>query len=262
MTTNRAIWSGGIQVGLMSVPIRLHTAVKEHNAGFNMISPCCSGFVGYDLKCKSCGNPVNRAQTKKGFKVGEEVVVFDPAELEQLLPKSTKTIEVEGFARAEEINFLHASTPYYISPNADPKKGGSPSAVKFYHLLREVLTITNAVAFGKYVRGGKEHLLALRPYQGVLVLQQLHYSDEVRTPPEIEATAPITERERELARTLVEKLSKALDLSKFEDTYQKKVGELIEARLSGKEITSPIEEASKPTTDIVSALEASVQAVA
>lgn len=261
MPNNRAVWSGGIQVGLMSVPVRLHTAVREHDAGFNMISSCCQGFVGYDLKCKTCGNTVNRAETKKGFKFGDQVIVIDPTELEQLLPKSTKTIEVEGFAKVEEINFLNASTPYYISPNADPKKGGSPSAVKFYHLLREVLTITNTVAFGKYVRGNNEHLLTLRPYQGVLVLQQLYWADEVREPPEIEATAPITERERELARTLIEKLSKVLDLSKFEDTYYKKVGELIEAKASGREIT-PIERAIEPTVDIMKALEASIAVVA
>jgi len=257
----KAVWSGGVQVGLMALPIRLHTAVrKSSNGGPNMISKCCSGYVGYDYKCKSCGKPVSRSDTLKGFKVEDKLVVIDPAELEALMPKSTKTIAVEGFAPANEVDFRYIGAPYYSSPNTDPKKGGSPQALKVYHLIRYALEVQGKVAFGQYVHKGKEYPCVLRTYQGRLVLQQLAWGDQVVSPPEIEA-CELTEREKELIGELITKLTKPLDHSKFENLYQKKVEALITARATGQDIA--IEQISKPTTvDIVSALEASVEAVA
>lgn len=258
----KAVWTGGVQVGLMTLPIRLHTAIrKSSNGSPNMISNCCGGFVGYDYKCKSCGKPVSKSDTKKGYTVGGQLVVIDPAELEALMPKSTKTIEVGGFAFATELDFIYTSLPYYTSPNTDPKKGGSPQALKVYHLIRYGCEVQGKIAFGQYVHKGKEYPCALRTYQGRLVLQQLAWSDQVVSPPEVEP-CELTEREKELISELIEKLTKTLDHTKFENLYQKKVEALIEARASGQDITSPIEEAIKPTTDIVSALEASVEAVA
>lgn len=265
--TERAIWSGSVQVGLMALPVRLHTAIREHSAGFNMISPyhlnekgepCINSFVGYDTKCKTCGKPVKRTETKKGFKFGDQVVVIEPTELGQLMPKTTKTIEIVGFAKSIEMDFMYSSTPYYTTPNTDPKKGGTQSALKVYNLLREVLELTSTVAFGRYVRGGKEHLLALRPYKGVLVLQQVYWFDEVRDVPEVEA-CELTADERVLAKELINQLSKKLDLSEFEDTFQQKVGELITAKAMGREISIE-QEAAKPTIDLIDALKASVKA--
>lgn len=244
----------------MSLPIRLHTAVKEHSAGFSMISPCCNGFVGYDTKCKTCGKPVSRADTKKGYKVGDTVVVINPAELEQLLPKSTKTINIDGFTTAEEVSWIFANKPYFTSPNLDPKKGGNPTANKVYQLIRQQLELKGMVAFGSYVVRGKQHPIILRPYQGRLVLQQLWWFDEVRNPPEVEP-CEITDRERELAGKLVEKLTEKFDISKFVDTYQQRVSELITARAMGNEL-APIEKPPTPTDDFEKALEASVEAVA
>jgi len=249
---SRAVWSGSLQVGMVVLPVKLHTAVREHKTKFGMLSPCHHSAVGYKYVCKTCQQEVQRSECKKGYWIDKErAVEIDQRELEALLPKSTKTIEVVGFVPKSEVDTFYYKTPFYVVPN--DKNGGGVE--KVYSLLVKALQLTDTVMIGKMVKNHHEHLITVGTRGNRLVLYLLWWKDEVLDPPEV-PTTELKADEIELAKALVGKFTTTFDLSKFEDTYQSKVAELIQAKLLGKEIK--VEQVAEQETDLMKALRVSV----
>jgi len=268
----RSVWSGSISLNGVRIPIKLHTAVREHKTKFSMITPTHRGKVrqpdgsveevehigaiGYQYTCKLCGAKFERSQTLKGYWIDDRrVVSIDPKELEQLLPVSTRTIEVVGFVDFNEVDRLYLHTPFYITPNTDVKNGGVAGVDKAFWILVEGLKATNKVALGKMVKNNREHIVLIAPHNGGLILNLLRWHDEVVEMPEV-PKVQISERGLELMKKLIEKFSTPLDLTKFEDTFEQKINQLIEARATGKDFRVEVEEA--PSSDILQALEQAV----
>lgn len=224
-----------LKVGVLLLPIKLHTATSEHKAKRVMISNCCGGEVGYSYKCKTCGASVNRGETtKRGYPFGGQVVVLEKGEVEAILSETTKTVEVIGFTPSTVIDLTKIGEKrYHISPNTDIKKGGSVEGGRFFGLLLKVLALTDTVAVGRYVRNGYEHIFAIKHYNGGLILQELLWADQIKPQPQVEIPT-MTEREEELAKELVAKMTTTFELEKFEDTFQRKLEKLLEARALGQ----------------------------
>lgn len=189
---------------------------------------------------------------KKGYKVGKEFVVIEKEELDALQLKSTHTIDIETFVDVGDVPLLVYGSFYYLNP----QKGGE----RAYALLHEILTLTGKIGIGKVVLWNKEHVVGIRSHQRGILLIVLRYTDEIVP---MEDALPhdlpeASEKERELARMLVEKMEGNLDLSDYEDRYRKAMEQLIEKKMKGEEVLiEQVKEAEK-TKDILKALEMSI----
>jgi DNA end-binding protein Ku len=257
----RAMWTGTIGFGMVTVPVKLYSAVDRKTVRFHMLS----GKTGVRLAQKrvdpSSGEEVPYEDVVKGYELApDRYVVIEPGELETLQPKKTKTIEIEEFVDLPQIDPVFYDHPYYLAPGA----GGA----KPYRLLLEAMRETGKVAIARVVIRAKEQLVAVRPMGEALGLATMLFADEVLSAERLDEVAEASEvkttkRELDVAKQLVDSLSGEFDPSDFRDTYREEVLELIERKAQGKAIAvqpAP-EDTSEPAPDLMSALKASLEAV-
>jgi len=247
----RAIWKGTVSIGLVNIPISLHTATRESKVSFNSITPCCGTKVNSVYKCQGCGREVSRAEVKKGWDLGNgRFVVLEKSEIEAVRLKTVKAIAVEGFAPAILIDPIQMATSYYMAP----VEGGE----KAYSLIAEALNLSALYALARITTHGREHIAIIRAKGRNLVLTTLWYPEEVLTPPKI-PQAVLSERERDLAKQLLEGFKiEQLDLTQYKNRYVDAVKELINAKLLGQPLPEVRVEVA-PAMDLTQALMVSVQ---
>lgn len=257
----RAIWTGTISFGLVTIPVKLYSAVQRKSVRFHQLN----GKTGVRIQQKrvdpSTGEEVAYDDIVKGYELSpDRYVVIEPGELEALDPKKTKTIEIEDFVEEADIDPIFYDHPYYLAPGA----GGA----KPYRLLLEAMRQTGRVAIAKVVIRSKEQLVAIRPMGDALEMSTMVFADEVLDaerldelpdPDDVQAT----DRELDIAKQLVESLAGAWEPGKYRDTYREEVLALIERKASGEEIAvQPArDEDEAPVPDLMSALKASLDAV-
>ena len=258
----RSIWTGAISFGLVTVPVRLYSAVNRKTVRFHQLSGKSGVRIAQKRVDPSTGDEVAYDDIVKGFELTpDRYVVVEPGELETLQPKKTKTIEIEDFVELSDIDPIYYDHPYYLAPGA----GGA----KPYRLLVEAMRETDRVAVARVVIRSKEALVALRPMDDhVLGMSTMLFPDEVVDPDsidEISATADVevTKRELDIAKQLVESLAGPFDPSKYHDTYRQDVLDLIERKAAGEEIAvqPAADEEEEPVPDLMAALKASLDAV-
>jgi DNA end-binding protein Ku len=248
----RSIWKGAIAFGLVNIPVNLHTATRNHSIRFRNLCPDHLVPLKSKRWCPEGEQEIAYDAVKKGYQVGKEFVVIEKEELDALQLKSTQTIDIEKFVDAGDVPLLAYGSFYYLSP----QKGGE----RAYTLLHEILTLTGKIGIGKVVLWNKEHVVGIRSYQEGILLIILRYADEIvpmkdALPDELPEAS---EKEKELARLLVEKMEGSLDLSEYEDHYRKAVERLIEKKMKGEPVViEEVKEAEK-TKDILKALEMSI----
>ena len=258
----RSIWTGAISFGLVTVPVKLYSAVARKTVRFHQLS----GSTGMRIQQKrvdpTTGEEVPYEDIVKGFEIGpDRYVIIEPGELEALDPKKTKTIEIEDFVDLSDIDPILYDHPYYLAPGA----GGA----KPYRLLLEAMRESGKVAIAKVVIRQKENLVAIRPMEGdVLGMATMIFADEVVDPERIDELdsareVDINERELSIAKQLVESLSGEFEPDKYHDTYREDVLALIERKAAGEEIAvqPAAEEEAEPVPDLMAALKASLDAV-
>jgi DNA end-binding protein Ku len=249
-----AIWTGSISFGLVQVPVRLVGATKSKDVSFNQLEEGTGARIRYKKVSDQTGEEVPPDKIKRGYEISKgRYVMIEPDELDVLKPKGSHAIEIEEFVDLDDIDPVYFEQPYYLAPDA---KGMKP-----YKLLVDAMTEMNKVAIGKIIVRSKERLVAIRPLDGVLVVETMRYADEVlpvdvHKPEDVE----LTDRERQMARQLVESL--AVDEfmpEKFRDEYREQVLDLIEKKAAGEAIVAePEVEAPAKVLDLVAALEASL----
>jgi len=258
----RSIWTGTISFGLVTVPVKLYSAVSRKTVRFHQLH----GETGMRIQQKrvdpSTGDEVPYDSIVKGFEIGpDRYVVVQPEELEALDPRKTKTIEIEDFVDLSEIDPIFYDHPYYLAPGA----GGA----KPYRLLLEAMRESGKVAIAKVVIRQKEQLVAIRPMDGdVLGMATMIFADEVVDADridELDAAREVEVNSRELgiAKQLVESLAGEFEPGKYHDTYREEVLALVERKAAGEEIAvqPQAEEADEPVPDLMAALKASLDAV-
>jgi DNA end-binding protein Ku len=258
-----AIWKGSISFGLVNIPIQVFSATqKEEYTSFSQL--CDKGHkIRYKKWCPVEEREVSWSEIKKGYEITKNnYVVLEKEEIENIKLKTTNTVEVKEFIRAEEFDPIFIEKNYYVGP--DPGKKKVEAATKAYSLLVKILNETNKVAIGNVVLREKEHLVGLRAYQRGLVMHQLRYLDEIRPMDEIgnlDSLQKVDPKELSLGKTLVENLTtEKFDPGQYSDTYAKELEKLIEAKSKGQEIVpKQVEEEPEETTDIIEALKASLQ---
>jgi DNA end-binding protein Ku len=256
----RSMWTGAISFGLVTVPVKLYSAVQRKSVRFHQLS----GKTGVRIQQKrvdpTTGDEVAYEDIVKGYEIApDQYVLIEPAELEALDPKKTKTIEISDFVGLDEIDPIYYDHPYYLAPAA----GGA----KPYKLLHEAMVETRRVAIAKVVIRQKENLVAIRPMEGgVLGMSTMIFADEVVPADRIDDLPDDVETKKaevDMAKMLVDSLASDFEPEKYADTYREEVLALIERKAEGKEVAvQPArEEESKPVPDLMAALKASLDAV-
>ena len=257
----RAIWTGAISFGLVTVPVKLYAAVQSKTVKFNQLDGDDHSRIAMKRTNAQTGEEVPYERIVKGFEISpDRYVIIEPGELESLDPKKTKTIDIEGFVELEDVDPIYFDHPYYLVPGT----GGA----KPYRLLCDAMAETGRVGIAKVVIRSKQQLVALRPMGDVLAMSTMNFHDEIVDADgldEIPSREDIDSAPRELdiAKQLVDSLAEAWEPEKYSDTYREEVLGLIERKAAGEEIAvQPTEKADdSPVPDLMSALKASLDAV-
>jgi DNA end-binding protein Ku len=257
----RSIWTGAISFGLVTVPVKLYSALNRKTVRFHQLSGKTGVRVVQKRIDPQTGDEVPYEEIVKGYEVApDRYVVIEPGELEALEPKKTRTIEIEDFVELAQIDPIYYEHPYYLAPG--------PGGAKPYRLLLEAMEQTGRVAIARVVMRSKEQLVAVRPVGDVLELATMLFGDEILPPGRIEdmpdpTEVKTTKRELDIAKQLVDSLAGDFEPAKYRDTYREQVLALIERKAQGEEIAiqPPAEEVPAPAPDLMSALKASLEAV-
>jgi DNA end-binding protein Ku len=257
----RAIWTGAISFGLVTVPVKLYSAVDRKTVRFHQLSGRTGVRVAQKRVDPQTDEEVPYQEIVKGYEIApDRYVKIEPSELDSLEPKKTKTIEIEEFVELSQIDPIYYDHPYYLAPGT----GGA----KPYRLLLEAMEETGKVAIARVVIRSKEQLVAVRPMGIALGMATMLFPDEILPPERLDevveaAEAKTTKREVDIAKQLIESLASDFDPNQYRDTYREEVLALIERKAEGKEIAvqPPPEEVSAPVPDLMSALKASLDAV-
>jgi DNA end-binding protein Ku len=255
--SSRPIWSGSISFGLVTIPVRLFTAVREKRLSFRTLHDQDKVPLKQKMYCPADGKEVHPEHTVKGYEIEKDrFVVVRQDELDAARPKGTKAIEIQDFVELDEIDPLFFDRPYYVAPK--------PEGAKPYKLLLEAMEKTKKVGIAKVVMWNKEYLAALRPLDGALVMETMHFNDEVirvETVPGVEVKSKVDDRELKMATQLIDSLTTDFKPQKYHDEYREQVMELIEKKAAGEEIhtTPTTEEKGKGrAVNLMAALEASL----
>ncbi|MDD5229748.1 MAG: Ku protein [Candidatus Marinimicrobia bacterium] len=237
----RALKSTTVQFGMVVMPVKVYPATQDKSVGmFNQIHRECGGRIKMPKTCPQCNRAVDGSELVKGFPLGknkegkEEYVIITEEELESLPLETSVNIAIDAFVSSEEMEDPRIPTNcYYMSPEDTAKKP--------FVMLVKAMEDTGKWAVAKVaLKEQKEHLCLIRPFGGILILQTLHWSDEIRDFTELKVEARLNDKELELAKSLVNAMTKEVDLSSYKDEYRKAVIELVTAKREGKNVLSPV----------------------
>ncbi|MDQ3066535.1 MAG: Ku protein [Actinomycetota bacterium] len=250
----RAIWSGTISFGLVSVPVRMFSAIEESDLRFHLVHEPDGGRIGYQKICKAEGDPVPDDEIVKAFEVEkDELVVVTDEDFAAARTEGVKTIEISDFVPYADIDPIYFERTYYLGP----QEGGE----KVYALLREAMERTELAALGKYVMRDKQHLGCLRVRDGVITLEKMFFHNEIRPADDVApGQAEVAKAELAMATALIEQFKGSFEPERYEDTYREALCAIIKAKQKGETITAAPAEDEEEPTDLLAALKASVAA--
>jgi DNA end-binding protein Ku len=249
----RPIWSGTISFGLVSVPVRMYSATESKELKFHFLHKDDLSPIGYDKVRKDTGEHVDPDDVVRGFEIEKgRFVELSEEDLDRLDIELTHSIDICDFVDIEEIDAIYFRKAYYLLPGS--------GAEKPYRLLLRALEESGKVGIAKVVIRKKQHLAALRPWSGVILLETMYFADEIRKPESVDSGGKLRSAEVEMARSLVDNLSDSFDPEKYDDTYRKELLDLLREKAETGEISAPAEEPEEAeVVDLMSALRESVE---
>ncbi len=224
----KAVWQGTLSFALLSIPVKLYNAAQPRQFSFKLLCGKCKTPLRYKRYCPKCKKEVAWQNVLHGFKVGDKWFIFTKDQLAKLKPEGTKEAEIVAFTTADSIDPILFDNNYYVVPQ---------SSAKPYFLLRDVLRATAKVAVVRLILHNKEYTALLRPYRNLLLLTTLHYPYEVREPdfPELHERARISKQEFELAKRLVDSMTRDIKLEEFKDSFAEKLKAIVLGKKTKKQ---------------------------
>lgn len=250
------MWKGSISFGLVNIPIKLHAATEDKDIKLRTLHKDCHSPIKYEKICPVCDVEVKPESIVRGYEYTKgKFIVLEDEDLEKLQKeKEEKAVEMIDFVKMEQIDPIYFNRSYYMSPG----DGGG----KAYSLLRKALQESKKVGIARIMIRSKEQLAVIRVFENTLVMETIHYPDEVRAGedvPNIPQEANVTKKEIDTAILLIDQLTSEFDPSKYHDEYRSSLLELIEARKEGKKVvTAPDKEPTSNVMDLMAALQASI----
>ncbi|WP_067455424.1 non-homologous end joining protein Ku [Actinomadura macra] len=252
----RSIWKGAISFGLVTIPVKLYSATEQRDVAFHQVHREDGGRIKYKRVCTVDGEEVPYSDIAKGFELPSgEMVILTDEDFADLPLSTSRRIDVLQFVEQDDVDAIYFAKSYYLEPDA---QGAKP-----YVLLRDALESSGQVAIVKVALRQRESLATLRVREGVFVLETMLWPDEVRTPdfPFLEEDIEVRTQELTMATSLIESMEGEFDPSEYKDAYREALQQVIDAKVEGREVTRPAEEAGEePAADLLSALRASVEA--
>jgi DNA end-binding protein Ku len=251
----RALLTGTLTLGLVTVPIRLYTATRSEGVAFHLLHEACGNRIQNRIYCPVCAVAVPREELVRGFEVNpEEYVRFTDAEIKALEDQGSGVIDILEFVPLDQVDPVYFERTYYLGPG----KGGDQA----YQVLRQAMADRGRVALATYAMRGKSHLVLLRPVGDGLHLHTLYYADEVASFAEVERPdASVRPGELELAVRLIEDLAQPeADLAQHADEYRQRVLAAVEHKRAGGTLDAHQAAAPLPTDDLMATLQRSLEA--
>lgn len=230
----RAIWSGAISFGLINIPVKLFSAVKDSNLDLDMLDSKDHARIRFKRVNENTGKEVPYENIVKGYLFKDTYVVLENEDFEYADAKKSKTIEIMNFVKESEIDSIYYEQPYYLQP----EKSGE----KAYALLRDALKAAGKVGVTSFVLRNKEALAILKPYGRSIVLNRLRFEQEIRDHEELHLP-PLSKaklKEQEMATKLIDQLTEKFSIAKYKDTYQSKLLEVIKKKAKGRKAKRPV----------------------
>lgn len=256
----RGVWTGSITFGLVSVGVKALTAVRSHDVHFHQIEKGTGSRIGNQKISKETGEPVDSDDIELGYEISKgNHVVFDPSEVDELRPRSTRVLSVSDFVDLASIDPVYFERTYWLAPTDE-------AAEQAYRLLAAAMEKSQQVGIGTVVMRNKQYLTAIRPMHGALAMSTLHFADEVVDIDDIDEIPQQgeepTKKQMALAMQIIDSLATEWDPTRYQDTFTDELIGLIEAKAEGDEVVAePLDEPEGgKVVDLMAALEASVDA--
>ncbi|HLR52833.1 MAG TPA: Ku protein [Candidatus Avamphibacillus sp.] len=248
------MWKGTISFGLVNIPVKMHAATENKDVKLRQLHKECESPIKYKKVCPVCDREVENDEIVKAYEYAKnKFVVLDDEELKALQKEQEdKAVEIMDFVKLEDIDPIYFEKSYYLSPN----EGGS----KAYGLLRAALEDTGKIGVAKMMIRSKEQLAVIRVYENTILVETLHYPDEVRSVkdvPNIPENVDTAKKELDTAKMLIDQLTTEFDPEKYEDEYRTALLELIEEKKNAEQTTTA---KTKPAPDNVTNLMDALQA--
>jgi len=253
----RSIWRGVMSFGMVAIPVRLYLATESTSkVSFNLLCPEHKSRIKNKRWCVEGDHEVAWGDVVRGYEYEKgSYVELDDADLEKLPLRSSKAIDISGFVKEDELpGALYYQSAYYLEPEK--------SAEKPYALLNKTLDKTGRVAIAKFALRDRERLVSVRPQDGALLLNTLHWPDEIRSTEDLEIPedVKVSPAELKMAENLVNMMATEFEPEEYKDEYKQAVMKVVEAKVQKREIIeAPEPEAETTVVDLMSALKASVE---
>ena len=251
----RAIWSGSIAFGLVNAPVKMYSAIAEHDLELHLVHEKDGSPVGYRKVCKKEDKEVPPDEIVKAYQVREgEFVYLSEEDFRTAQEEGYHTIEILDFVPHDEIDPIVFQRTYYLGP--------ADGAEKVYALLVKAMEGSKLSAVARYVFRDRQQLGALRIREGVITLENMYFADEIRPLDDIvPGRRPrVDKRELDMAETLIERFTSSFDHSKYEDEYRARVLAVAKRKQKGEVVQAPKKEQPSAPHDLLDALRASVDA--
>lgn len=231
---SRAMWKGQLRLSLVSIPVELYSATKSGGrTSFRQIHKPTGKPIHYEKVVEGLG-PVNEDDIVKGYELDDgKYVLLQPKEIDAIKLDTKKTLELVQFVGADEIGPMYFDKPYYLIPADD-------LADDAYQVVRDALRKSGKTGIGQLTMRGREYLVAVRPYEDGLLLETLHYANELQKSDPLFAGIPKKKADKDLldvATQLIERKTAPFDPSAFKDHYEDALKELVQRKMKGKAIT-------------------------
>ena len=251
----RSLWNGAIRFGLVNVPIKVYGAASSKQIRFRELHVKDGAPLEHKRLCSKEETEVPYDEVVRGYETSPgRYVVLTKDEIQAPARERGKTIDLEDFVPAEQIDPVFYDTPYWLGP----QKG----AEEAYAVLMAALEKSDLVGIGRFVLRTREQLVALHAVDGALRLETMRFHDEVVEDDDLDLPAPskqVTDKEAKMADALVSSLETEFDPTEYEDTYRARVLEIVEAKAEGRQIVAPEAPADDDGTDLMALLEQSVK---
>ena len=242
----RAIWTGAIGFGLVNIPVKMYSGVQDSSLDLDMLDKKDHSNIRFQRVNEKTGKEVAWENIVRGYKYNDDYVILSDEDFKKASPEKSKTIDIIQFVKEEEIDPIFYEKPYFLVPD----KG----ADKSYHLLIKALEETKTVGLAEFMLRNRVHVCALKVYNGVLLLNQMRYMEEIREVPELEKKGDrVSPKEIQLATKLIHQLTEKFDPAAFKDTYVAELKKVIKAKAAGKDIH--IAEPKKATATVKDLME-------
>lgn len=255
--SGRPAWQGHLRLSLVSCPVSLINATTRANdVSFHLINPDTNNRIRMIPTDPDTG-PVERSDLVKGYEVSkDEYVIVTDEELEDVKLETTRTLDIERFVDAADIDRLYWNNPYYLVPDGDE------SGAEAYAVIRDAMAKSDKIALGRVVMHTRERLMAIEPRGDGMVAYTLRMQDEVRDPAQVFRDIPGIKPDRkmiEIAEKIIEQKEGSFDMAEFKDRYENALRELIRKKEKGEKLVTAPEPEDTNVIDLMAALQKSLK---